>query len=130
MVLSSHSPSIMGRIEPDAVRYFLGGEARPATNIKSLELPNDSTDEAYKYVREAVRGYPELYFSRLVVLGEGPSEEIVLRRLFEASGTPLDSHFISIVPLGGRHVNHFWRFLNGLGIPFITTAAVQGTIFR
>lgn len=71
-------------------------------------------------MREAVRGFPELYFARLVVLGEGPSEEIVFRRQFEASGTPLDQHFISIAPLGGRHVNHFWRLLHGLSIPYLT----------
>lgn len=28
-------------------------------------------EEAYKFVREAVHAFPELYFSRLVVLGEG-----------------------------------------------------------
>jgi hypothetical protein len=77
-------------------------------------------DEAFKYVREAVRSHPELYFARLVILGEGPSEEIILRRLFEGSGTPLDAFFVSVVPLGGRHVNHFWRLLTGLGIPYIT----------
>lgn len=27
---------------------------------------------------------------------------------------------ISVVPLGGRHVNHFWRLLNQLQIPYIT----------
>lgn len=120
VILSSHSPSIMRRIEPVEVRYFLGGETRAATEIRKLALPDNISDEAFKYVREAVRGYPELYFSRLVVLGEGPSEEIVLRRILEESGTPLDAHFVSIVPLGGRHVNHFWRLLNGLGIPYIT----------
>lgn len=55
-----------------------------------------------------------------MILGEGPSEEIVFGRVFEASGTPLDQHFISVVPLGGRHVNHFWRLLHGLCIPYIT----------
>jgi len=25
-----------------------------------------------------------------------------------------------VVPLGGRHVNHFWRLLHGLGIPHVT----------
>jgi len=120
VLLSSHSPSIMARIEPDWVRYFRGGESRPVSEVRSLALPADGSDEAFKYVREAVRGYPELYFSRLVVLGEGPSEEIVLRRMFEVSGTPLDDHFVSVVPLGGRHVSHFWRLLTELGIPYIT----------
>lgn len=120
VVLSSHSPSIMARVEPDDVRYFLGGEMRASTTVRGLTLPTDGEDEAFKYVREAVRGYSELYFSRLVILGEGPSEEIVLRKLFESSGTPLDAHFVSVVPLGGRHVNHLWRLLNGLGISYIT----------
>jgi putative ATP-dependent endonuclease of OLD family len=120
VLVSSHSPSILARVEPDNVRYFLGGETRQSTHVRSLALPTDHDDEAFKYVREAVRGYPELYFSRLVILGEGPSEEIMLRHLFEASGAPLDQAFISVVPLGGRHVNHFWRLLNGLGIPFLT----------
>ena len=120
VLVSSHSPSILGRVDADNVRYFLGNETATITRVKNISLPEDNTDEAYKYVREAVRGFPELYFSRLVILGEGPSEEIVLRRLFEASGTPLDTHFISIVPLGGRHVNHFWRLLHGLEIPFLT----------
>ena len=120
VLISSHSPSILGRVPADQVRYFLGHEQAPATRVKAIPLPSDDTDEAFKYVREAVRGFPELYFARLVILGEGPSEEIVLRRLFEANGTPLDTHFISVVPLGGRHVNHFWRLLHGLKIPFIT----------
>lgn len=64
--------------------------------------------------------FPELYFANLVIFGEGPSEEIVLKKVFEVQETPLDAHFISIVPLGGRHVNHFWRLLNGLGIPYLT----------
>lgn len=120
VVVSSHSPSIMARVAPDAVRYFLGGETRSSTEVRSLALPNDAGDEAFKYVREAVCGHPELYFSRVVVLGEGPSEEIILRKLFDASGSPLDALFVSVVPLGGRHVNHFWRLLIGLGIPFVT----------
>lgn len=120
VVLSSHSPSIMRRVEPDDVRYYLGGETRASTEISSLSLPADKTDESFKYVREAIRGYPELYFSRFVVLGEGASEEIILRKAFESSGTPVDSLFVSIVPLGGRHVNHFWRLLHDLKIPYVT----------
>src|SRR6185369_15401070 len=63
---------------------------------------------------------PELYFSRLVVLGEGASEEIVLPRVLGAKGLPADAVAVAITPLGGRHVNHFWRLLNNLGIPHLT----------
>src|SRR5262249_5553310 len=69
---------------------------------------------------EAVRTYPELYFARFVILGEGSSEEVVLPRIAEAMGLPVDRSFVAVVPLGGRHVNHLWRLLRGLEIPFAT----------
>ena len=33
---------------------------------------------------------------------------------------PVDPSFVSVVPLGGRHVNHFWRLLTDLSIPYVT----------
>lgn len=71
-------------------------------------------------MREAVQAFPEIYFSRLVVLGEGDSEEIVLPRLLQAKGSPVDESAVTITPLGGRHVNHFWRLLSALQIPYLT----------
>jgi putative ATP-dependent endonuclease of OLD family len=55
-----------------------------------------------------------------VILGEGDSEEIVLPRLLKAKGLAEDETSILVAPLGGRHVNHFWRLLNGLQIPHVT----------
>lgn len=55
-----------------------------------------------------------------MVLGEGRSEEIVLPRLAEAMGIPIDRSFVAVVPLGGRHVNHLWRLLSALEIPHAT----------
>lgn len=41
-------------------------------------------------------------------------------RLLAARNILADDASISVVPLGGRHVNHFWRLLSDLGIPFVT----------
>ncbi|HIH3012414.1 TPA: ATP-dependent endonuclease, partial [Streptococcus pneumoniae] len=68
----------------------------------------------------AIQAYPELYFAKLVVLGEGDSEELLLPKFFDLLGKEVDSSQISIVPLGGRHVNYFWKLLNALRIPHIT----------
>lgn len=119
VLLTSHSPAILARVDPEDIRHIRAGANEEAPVVRHITLPEE-TDEAYKYVKEAVRAYPELYFSRLVILGEGDSEEIVLRRLAEANDVPADRSFVSVVPLGGRHVNHFWRLLNDLQIPFIT----------
>ena len=116
-LVATHAPSMLKRIAPESIRYFRLNALRN-TQVSKILLPSE--EDANKYVREAVQAFPEMYFSRLIVLGEGDSEEIVLPRLFQAKGLGTDESAISVVPLGGRHVNHFWRLLNDLDIPFIT----------
>ncbi|MCG7871838.1 MAG: AAA family ATPase [Candidatus Thiodiazotropha lotti] len=117
-VIATHAPSMLRRVEPENIRYLRLTENR-MTQVCSIQLPA-ATDEAHKFVREAVQAFPEIYFARLVVLGEGDSEEIVLPRILKAKGAPVDESAISIAPLGGRHVNHFWRLLSALQIPYFT----------
>lgn len=120
-VLTSHSPAIVRRIEPDKLRYFRIEQDDSATRVHRITLPNEEKEsEQYKYIKEAVTAYPELYFAKLVILGEGDSEEILLPKFWRAMHGSMDECSISIVPLGGRHVNHFWRLLNDLKIPYIT----------
>ncbi|HDZ9484603.1 TPA: AAA family ATPase [Vibrio cholerae] len=118
-VLSSHSPSILARIQPTQVRHFRLTTESNTTVVRKLTLP-DEENEAAKYIQQAVRAYPELYFAKVVVLGEGASEEVILPAISEAMGIPIDKSFVAMVPLGGRHVNHMWRLLTDLQIPFIT----------
>ncbi|MGI2047916.1 AAA family ATPase [Shewanella oncorhynchi] len=119
-LIATHAPSMLRRIEPKQIRYLRLNTSRHTT-ISNISLPDSETSgDAHKFVTQAVKAFPEIYFSRLVVLGEGDSEEIVLPRLLEAKGVPVDEFAITVTPLGGRHVNHFWRLLEGLNIPHIT----------
>lgn len=117
-LIATHAPSMLRRVAPENIRYLRLTEKR-TSRVTHIQLPS-ATDEAHKFVREAVQAFPEVYFSRLVVLGEGDSEEIVLPRLLQAKGAPVDESAVSIAPLGGRHVNHFWRLLSDLQIPYLT----------
>jgi predicted ATP-dependent endonuclease of OLD family len=117
-LIATHAPSMLRRVAPERIRYLRLTQER-TSRVTHIQLP-DAGDEAHKFVREAVQAFPEVYFSRLVVLGEGDSEEIVLPRLLQAKGAPVDESAVSIAPLGGRHVNHFWRLLSALQIPYLT----------
>jgi len=117
-IIATHAPSMLRRVDPENIRY-LRLAANRATKVTCIALP-DKEDEAHKFVREAVQAFPEVYFSRLVVLGEGDSEEIVLPRILQAKGAPVDESAVTIAPLGGRHVNHFWRLLEALETPYVT----------
>ncbi len=119
VALSSHSPAILSRIEPEEVRCFRLNRQTRRAFVRSLTLP-DNDAEANQYVRLAIRAYPELYFARFVILGEGDSERLVIPRIAEAMGIQLDPSFVPIVPLGGRFVSHFWRLLCDLRIPHAT----------
>ena len=117
-IIATHAPSMLRRVDPENIRY-LRLAANRVTKATCIALP-DKEDEAHKFVREAVQAFPEVYFSRLVVLGEGDSEEIVLPRILQAKGAPVDESAVTIAPLGGRHVNHFWRLLSALETPYVT----------
>jgi putative ATP-dependent endonuclease of OLD family len=117
-IVATHAPSLLRRVPPESIRYLRLDAAR-CTTVKTIIMPA-KTDEAHKFVREAVQAFPELDFSRLVILGEGDSEEIVLPRLLQARGLADDDTSLVVAPLGGRHVNHFWRLLSGLQIPYVT----------
>lgn len=121
IVLTSHSTAIVKRIDPENLRYFRLEQNDYSTLVRSITLPDkEKLSDQYTFIKEAVKAYPELYFSRLVILGEGDSEEIILPRFWEIINNDIDTSGISIVPLGGRYVNHFWRLLNDLKIPYIT----------
>jgi putative ATP-dependent endonuclease of OLD family len=117
--ITSHAPAVLSRVDPEEVRYCRRDETTRQTAVRRIELPQDDA-EAIKFVRGAVLAHPELYFARFVLLVEGDSERVVLPRLAEADGFLFDPSFVAIVPLGGRHVQHFWRLLKGLSIPFGT----------
>lgn len=118
VLLSSHTPSIVKRLEPESIIHFRITEDYE-TEVNQIFLP-EKADEAYKYVKEAIHNYPEIYFARLVVIGEGDSEEVIFNRLMEVMKVDFDDNIITFAPLGHRFVNHIWKLLRALNIPYIT----------
>ena len=118
-IFSSHSPSVLRRVRSEEIRHLRLDASDHTSIVKNITLPK-STNQSSKFVRQAVEAYPELYFGKFIILAEGPSEEVVLPRIASASGLEIDRSFVCVVPLGGRHVNHFWRLLTDLEIPFAT----------
>lgn len=118
-IITSHSPAVLSRVSPRDVRYCRQDPKTRTSSVMKIKLPT-AADEESKFVRGALMAYPELYFARFVLLVEGDSERIVLPPLAEALDLLIDPAFVAIVPLGGRHVQHFWRLLKQLEIPHAT----------
>ncbi|WP_289758515.1 ATP-dependent nuclease [Lactobacillus taiwanensis] len=119
-VLTSHSPSIVKRVAPENIRFFhlKSKKLKIVSEVNNISLPVGE-DERYKFVSRAVQVFPELYFSKLVILGEGESEKIILSRLISIY-PELNENEISIVPLAGRMVTSIWDLLESLNIKYIT----------
>ncbi|OLZ55726.1 ATP-dependent endonuclease [Amycolatopsis coloradensis] len=127
-LVATHAPTLLRRVDPLSI-CFLRLNASRETTVHRIVLPENDAGAA-KYVREGVQAYPELYFSRFVVLGEGDSEQVVLPRILAAAGIAEDDASVAVVPLGGRHVNHFWRLLNELRIPHATLLDLDSGRFQ
>lgn len=118
-LITSHAPAVLRRLQPEAIRHFRLDTIGFVSRVNPIRLPPHG-DDSEKFIRQAVLAQPELYFAKLAILGEGDSEAVVLPRVAKALGVDLDPSFVAFAPLGGRHVNHFWRLLSDLDIPFLT----------
>lgn len=120
IILTTHSPSVVKRLDPKSM-ILIQIESN-VHKINKIDFSNkkDKKENLYKFIRGAVYAYPELYFGKLIILGEGESELIVLPKLIENFGKNGDDYGIVYVPLGGAHVNYMWKLLSDLSIPFIT----------
>ena len=122
-IITSHSSNVVRRMNRvEQIRHFrqeVNSYGRHSV-VKKISLPPQNLEEDYKYINQAVLAHPELYFSKIVILGEGDSEEIVIPQLAKKMDLDLDPSFVAFVKLGGRHVNHMWRLLNNLAIPYFT----------
>lgn len=118
-IVTSHSTSVLSRINPRDVRYFRNCRTELVTTVKEMPLPEKQSDED-NFLNQVILANPEIYFARLVIIGEGDSERIVIPRFGEALGVTLDPSFVAFVPIGGRHAQHLWKLLVGLGIPCLT----------
>ncbi|WP_434998211.1 ATP-dependent nuclease [Pectobacterium brasiliense] len=124
VLLTTHAPALLNRVDPEDIRYFRLHDNKN-TIVKEIILPKKEKSESdivdtFTYIKEAVKAYPEIYFAKVVILGEGDSEEIVIPKVAQANGIELDTSLITFAPLGGRYVNHFWKLLNELSIPHVT----------
>jgi putative ATP-dependent endonuclease of OLD family len=118
-IVTSHATSILARVKPRHVLYFRNCQTALRTEALPLPLPKKESEED-KFVQQVILSNPEIYFAKLVIIGEGDTERIVIPKMAEALGTSLDPSFIAYVSIGGRHAQHLWRLLNGLKIPHIT----------
>lgn len=118
--VTSHSTSILRHIPYNQITFLRRDFDNGNCFSREINLNDIPDDESKKFIKQAVENNPEIYFARLMIIGEGDSEKIVIPKIAKAYGLDLDTNFIAFVPIGGRHAKHLWRLADMLNIPHIT----------
>lgn len=116
-IITSHSPQITARYSPESIVHIINrGNGSYAASNGCSECINDAWDEL---------GYrmsilpAEAFFSRVVLLVEGPSEQLFYTELAKANNIDLDFFNISILPVDGIQFKVYVNVLNAMEIPWV-----------
>lgn len=116
-LITSHSPQITTRYSPDSIAHIVNrGNGSYAASDGCSECISDTWDEL---------GYrmsilpAEAFFSRVVLLVEGPSEQLFYTELAKVNGIDLDFYNISILSVDGVQFKVYVGVLNAMEIPWV-----------
>ena len=131
LVLSTHSNHIVNELDLNCMRYFRrviddAGDKIPVSDVINLSNTFGSSDETKQFVTRYIRlTHCDMFFADAVILVEGPAEKLLVPSfLIKAE---LDSFYISVVEVNGRHAHSFRSLINKIGIPTLIVTDIDAT---
>ena len=131
LVLSTHSNHIVNELDLNCMRYFRrviddAGDKIPVSDVINLSNTFGSSDETKQFVTRYIRlTHCDMFFADAVILVEGPAEKLLVPSfLIKAE---LDSFYISVVEVNGRHAHSFRSLINKIGIPTLIMTDIDAT---
>ena len=130
LVLSTHSNHIVNELDLNCMRYFKRvidvGEKIPVSKVVNLSSTFGTDDETKQFVTRYIRlTHCDIFFSDAVVLVEGPAEKILVPSFLAKAG--LDSYYISVIEVNGRHAHSFRKLIEKIGIAALIVTDIDAT---
>lgn len=130
LVLSTHSNHVVNELDLNCMRYFRrvmdAGDKIPVSNVINLSSTFGSEDETEQFVTRYIRlTHCDLFFADAVILVEGPAEKILVPRFLTKA--KLDSYYISVIEVNGRHAHSFRSLIDKIGIPTLIVTDIDAT---
>ena len=130
LVLSTHSNHVVNELDLNCMRYFRrvldAGDNIPVSNVINLSGTFGSGDETKQFVTRYIRlTHCDIFFADAVIFVEGPAEKILVPSFLTKFG--LDSYYISIIEVNGRHAHSFSSLINKLGIPTLIVTDIDAS---
>lgn len=130
LVLSTHSNHVVNELDLNCMRYFKRvidvGEKIPVSKVVNLSSTFGTDDETKQFVTRYIRlTHCDIFFSDAVVLVEGPAEKILVPSFLVKAG--LDSYYISVIEVNGRHAHSFRKLIEKIGIAALIVTDIDVT---
>lgn len=118
VIISTHSPQIASEFDPRSIIRLstFGDWSTKAANNGCSSIIGNAID-SFGYRMNIIAS--EAFFSRVVLLVEGPSEEIFYKTLAHELDINLDKNGISIVDVNGVGFNEYMELLKSLDIKYV-----------
>lgn len=130
LVLSTHSNHVVNELDLNCMRYFkrvvdVSGKI-PVSKVVNLSNTFGTDDETKQFVTRYIRlTHCDIFFSDAVILVEGPAEKILVPSFLEKAG--LDSYYISVIEVNGRHAHSFRKLIGKIGIATLIVTDIDAT---
>ena len=128
LVLSTHSNHVVNALDLNCMRYFRrdmdAGDKIPISIVINLSNTFGEGDETKQFVTRYIRlTHCDIFFADAVIFVEGPAEKILVPSFFVEAG--LDSHYISVIEVNGRHAHSFRSLIDKIGIPTLIVTDID-----
>lgn len=130
LVLSTHSNHVVNELDLNCMRYFKrvidAGEKIPISKVVNLSSTFGTDDETKQFVTRYIRlTHCDIFFSDAVILVEGPAEKVLVPSFLAKAG--LDSYYISVIEVNGRHAHSFRKLIEKIGIATLIVTDIDAT---
>ena len=132
LVLSTHSNHVVNELDLNCMRYFKrviddNDNKIPISKVVNLSSTFGTNEEETKqFVTRYIRlTHCDIFFSDAVILVEGPAEKILVPSFLAKAG--LDSYYISVIEVNGRHAHSFRKLIEKIGIATLIVTDIDAT---
>ena len=130
LVLSTHSNHVVNELDLNCMRYFKRvidiDEKIPISKVVNLSSTFGTDDETKQFVTRYIRlTHCDIFFSDAVIFVEGPAEKILVPSFLAKAG--LDSYYISVIEVNGRHAHSFRKLIEKIGIATLIVTDIDAT---
>lgn len=131
LVLSTHSNHVVNELDLNCMRYFRrvvdAGDKIPISKVVNLSSTFGKNEEETKqFVTRYIRlTHCDIFFADAVILVEGPAEKILVPSFLSQAG--LETYYISVIEVNGRHAHSFRALIEKIGIPTLVVADIDAT---